>query len=481
MAGHPTTAPESPRPAQSAAVRESVAERVDRGRRARALIPRATHGQWAPSQHRDPVAQLEGQAASRIAELVPIRYGRMMATPATFYRGAAAVMAQDLAQSPISGLEVQLCGDAHMTNFGGFASPERSLVFDLNDFDETLPGPWEWDLKRLAASVEVNARERGLGRKARRSAVRATVCQYRQAMRGFASMGELETWYSRLDEATLERVVREQALARQAKALQQATKRARQKDSTRAFTRLARTTANGETRIRSDPPLVVPIAELLPEQAADSLESALQSLLAAYGETLQGDRQALFERYRFLDLARKVVGVGSVGTACWIVLLQGRDESDPLFLQCKEAQPSVLEPYLAASRFENEGQRVVEGQRMMQSASDIFLGWLRNNEVPGGGSRDFYVRQLWDWKLSADPGAMEPDGLVLYARVCASSLARAHARSGDPVAIGAYLGAGSELDRALVEFAELYADQNERDHSAFVAAIRAGRLQAAVA
>jgi uncharacterized protein (DUF2252 family) len=476
-----STTSDAPRPARSAQPRGSVAERADLGRRARAQAPRAAHGQWAPPHDRDPVAQIEEQASSRIPELVPIRHGRMMATPATFYRGAAVVMARDLAGSPVSGLDVQLCGDAHMTNFGGFGSPERSIVFDLNDFDETLRGPWEWDVKRLVTSVEINARERGLGRKARRMAVQASARQYRESMRTFASIGELATWYSRMDEATLETIVREQAMTRQAKALQQATSKARGKDSTRAFTKLAGTTAAGRVHIRSDPPLVVPIAELLPAETADSIERTLQRLIADYGETLQGDRRALFQRYRYVDLARKVVGVGSVGTACWIVLLLGRDESDPLFLQCKEAKPSVLEPYLAASPFENEGQRVVEGQRMMQAASDIFLGWLRNDEVIGGGSRDFYVRQLWDWKLSADPGRMEPDGLVLYARVCAWSLARAHARSGDPIAIGAYLGAGPAFDRALAELAEVYADQNERDHATFVAAIRAGRLAAEVA
>lgn len=460
--------------------RDAAEEHARRGKQARAAVPRAEHAALSLSAERDPVAVLREQATTRVVELVPIRHGRMMASPASFYRGAAAVMAADLSRTPVSGFPVQLCGDAHMLNFGGFASPERSLVFDLNDFDETYPGPWEWDLKRLATSVEINARERGLARKQRTAAVAGTVAQYREAIRRFATMANLELWYSRLDKAALEGLLREQARARQVRNLRRAAARGRQRDSTRALRKLTMSAGDdGPARIVHDPPLLVPLSELLPADMADAVADRMRELLAAYQSTLEADRRRLLERFAFADMARKVVGVGSVGTRCWIVLMIGRVSGDPLFLQCKEAQPSVLAPYVEAVDIHNQGQRVVEGQRLMQASSDIFLGWLRNRQaLDDEAAHDFYVRQLWDWKLSADVSTMEPDGIALYARACAWSLARAHARSGDAIAIGAYAGGGSELDRALVEFATSYADQNERDHAALVDAVGRDELAA---
>jgi uncharacterized protein (DUF2252 family) len=441
-------------------------------------VPRSAHGEWAPAPDRpDPIDLLEQQAETRVPELVPIRYGRMMVSPATFYRGAAIVMASDLAAGPLTGLRTQLCGDAHMSNFGGFASPDRALIFDLNDFDETLPGSFELDLKRLVASVEVYARERGLADPARDKMVKDTVRQYREAMRRFAAMGNLELWYSRLDEDTLTAALRAQAHARQARAVEQAGLKARRKDSTRAFAKLAQTT--GEVpHIVSDPPLIVPVHELVPEAEASEIESGIRGLLEEYTACLQGDRRRLLESYNFADLARKVVGVGSVGTRCWIVLLIGRDESDPLFLQCKEAQPSVLSQICEETAYPNQGQRVVEGQRMMQASSDAFLGWLGTDANPDGVYRDFYVRQLWDWKLSPDIEHMEPKGMAAFARICGWSLAHAHARSGDPIAMAAYVGQGEALDRALAAFAVAYADQNESDHRALLRAVRKKRLKA---
>ncbi len=441
-------------------------------------MPRSAHGEWAPATDRpDPIELLEQQAQTRVPELVPIRYGRMMVSPATFYRGAAIVMASDLAAGPLTGLRTQLCGDAHMSNFGGFASPDRALVFDLNDFDETLPGSFELDLKRLVASVEIYARERGIADAARAKMVKDTVREFREAIGRFAGMGHLELWYSRLDEATLTAALRAQAHARQARAVRQAGLKARQKDSTRAFAKLARTTGD-VPRIVSDPPLIVPVHELVPEAEAGELESRIRGLLEEYTAGLQGDRRRLLESYNFADLARKVVGVGSVGTRCWIILLIGRDESDPLFLQCKEAQPSVLSQFCDESADSNQGQRVVEGQRLMQASSDAFLGWLGTDANPDGVYRHFYVRQLWDWKLSPDIEHMEPKGMAAFARICGGSLAHAHARSGDPIAMAAYVGGGDQLDRALSEFAVAYADQNESDHRALLRAVRTKRLKA---
>jgi uncharacterized protein (DUF2252 family) len=452
-------------------------ERAARGKAARAESPRSRHGEWeAWAERPDPIALLEEQAATRVPELVPIRHGRMAASSFAFFRGAAYVMAADLAGTPRSGIQVQLCGDAHLSNFGGFATPERDLIFDVNDFDETLPGPWEWDVKRLAASVEIAARELSFSGKQRRACVTATVRQYREAMRRFAGMRALDVWYARLDRAAILERFEAEATAQQLATLQKTTEKARRKNNLRAYSRLAHTVA-GQPQIISDPPLIMRIDDLLPGAQAQALQERMHELLRSYRTSLPDDRRHLLERYRYADLARKVVGVGSVGTRAWVVLMLGRDEEDPLFLQCKEAQASVLEPFVGKSEFDHHGRRVVVGQRLMQASSDVMLGWLRAEGVDGQ-MRDFYVRQLWDWKSSADVGAMVPPGLEIYGRMCGGTLARAHARSGDAIAIASYLGGSDTFDRAIVRFADIYADQNERDYAALRAAIEEGRVEA---
>jgi uncharacterized protein (DUF2252 family) len=454
----------------------SAAERAARGKAARAEVPRASHAALELTG-RDPVALLEEQAATRVPELVPIRYGRMLVSPFTFYRGAAKIMAQDLSALPRSGLDAQLCGDAHLSNFGGFASPDRSLVFDLNDFDEALPGPFEWDVKRLAASFEICGRDLGFDEAVRRSAVLAVVRSYREAMRGFAAMGDLAVWYSRIDVGTILDRLRQSKDKRQAKNVARAEAKARTKDSLKALSRLTHE-VDGELRIVSDPPLVVPIDELATDMPAAEIRAEMTMLFRKYRSTLQHDRRKLLEGYRAVDIARKVVGVGSVGTRAWILLLLGRDDGDPLFLQVKEAEASVLEAHLGRSKFKNHGQRVVEGQRLMQSASDIFLGWVRATRTLDGVTRDFYARQLWDWKVSVDLDAVLPRGLALYAEMCGWTLARAHARSGDRIAMAAYLGKGETFDQAIADFAASYADVNQRDYDTFADAVHTGRLQA---
>jgi uncharacterized protein (DUF2252 family) len=453
-----------------------VSESATAGKAARSTAPRSAHGDWEPAPERaDPIAILAAQESSRVPELVPLRHARMAASPFAFFRGAAAVMAADLASTPDSGLRVQACGDAHLSNFGIFAAPDRRLVFDLNDFDETLPGPWEWDVKRLVASFEIAGRERGFKRRQRSAAVLAAAASYREAMRGFSSLRNLELWYARLDvEAALARVEAEDPAA--TKRLRKSVAKAHAKNNLRALERLTRV-VDGELRIVSEPPLIVPAEELLPEAEAADLEQFLLGVLADYRETLPADRRHLLDGYRFRHIARKVVGVGSVGTRAWIVLMTGADDSDPLFLQAKEAEDSVLEPYADASQFPNHGRRVVEGQRLMQAASDIFLGWCPATGVDGK-QRHFYVRQLWDGKRSVEVETLSPRGLEVYARLCGWTLARAHARSGDRVAIAAYLGGGDSFERAIAEFAERYADQNEHDHAALVAAIDRGSLAA---
>ncbi|HEY2767020.1 MAG TPA: DUF2252 domain-containing protein [Solirubrobacteraceae bacterium] len=452
-------------------------ERVVRGKAAREEAPRSRHAEWEPWAERpDPVALLEEQAKTRVPELVPIRYGRMMASAFAFFRGAAYVMASDLSSTPRSGLNAQLCGDAHLSNFGGFASPERDLIFDVNDFDETLPGPWEWDLKRLAASIAIAGRERGFSAKQREQAVRASTAQYREVMNRLAGAQDLDIWYSRVDRLDLRARFESEASEQQLKRLRKTTEKAKTKDSSRAFARLAHI-VDGDPQIVSDPPLIVRVEDLLPELRAKEFQDGMHELLRSYRASLPGDRRHLLERFRYADLARKVVGVGSVGTRAWVVLMLGRDNNDPLFLQCKEAQPSVLEPFLGRSQFDNHGRRVVEGQRLMQSSSDIMLGWLRATGIDGV-TRDFYVRQLWDWKSSADVGVMAPSGLTIYGRMCGATLAQGHARSGDCIAIASYLGRGDTFDRALARFAETYADQNERDHRALVDAVASGRVAA---
>jgi uncharacterized protein (DUF2252 family) len=453
----------------------NVSERAARGKAARSVSSRSAHAGWEPADGReDPVAILERQAATRVPELVPIRYGRMSASPFAFFRGAAAVMAADLAATPTSGLRVQACGDAHLANFGAFAAPDRRLVFDLNDFDESLPGPWEWDLKRLAASFAIAGRENGFKRGERAAAVGAAARSYREAMRAFAGQTNLEVWYARLDvESAIGEIEAEPELAKRAR---KGVAKARAKDSVRALEKLTHL-VDGELRIRADPPLIVPAEDLVDSAESRGLEQIMLEVLESYRESLPEDRRHLLDGYRYRHLARKVVGVGSVGTRAWIVLHTGSGDSDPLFLQAKEAEASVLEPYAGASRFANHGQRVVEGQRLMQAASDIFLGWCSALGIDGR-RRDFYVRQLWDWKRSVEVERLTPHGLELYARMCGWTLARAHARSGDRIAIGAYLGGGDSFDRAIAAFAESYADQSERDHAALVAAIDDGRVAA---
>jgi uncharacterized protein (DUF2252 family) len=451
------------------------AERAAAGKAARAEVPRSSHSEWEPAPDRqDPVDVLEGQSQARVPELVPIRYGRMLVSPFTFYRGAAALMAADLAGSPRTSLHVQLCGDAHLSNFGGFAAPDRRLIFSLNDFDETLPGPFEWDVKRLAASFAVAGRDRGFDDKQRKTVNRAVGRSYREAIREFAHMRMLDTWYARLDLDDIAREWVARGTAKQRKRFERNVAKARAKDSMRAFDRLTHV-VDGEARIISDPPLIVPIEELVPPDERAELEDALRNVVRSYRRTLTRDRRHLLERFRYVHAARKVVGVGSVGTRAWIVLMLGNDDRDPLFLQFKEATASVLEPYLGTSDFANHGQRVVEGQRLMQSASDIMLGWFRTPGIDGV-ERDFYIRQLWDGKGSALVEAMEPTAMVTYARVCGWTLARAHARSGDSAAIASYLGSSDRFDRALATFAERYANQNDVDYAALQHAVGAGRI-----
>ena len=411
-------------------------------------------------------------------ELVPVRWGRMTVSPFTYFRGAALPMASDLAATPVTGLAVQACGDAHLSNFGIFGSAERRLVFDVNDFDETLPGPWEWDVKRLAASLEVAARGNGFSGKQRREIILAAVGRYRQAMRDFAGMTNLDVWYAHVDMDQLRAQFESQLKARQRKVVDEGLAKARTRDSMQAVAKLTRV-VDGRPRIISDPPLLVPIDELIPAKTdRATIEGQLSHLIAGYRRTLETDRRYLLEQFEFCDMARKVVGVGSVGTRCWIVLMLGRDDADPLFLQVKEAETSVLSRFVGASKYANQGQRVVAGQRLMQASSDIFLGWQRIEAGLDGQPRDFYVRQLRDWKFSVDIETMVPSGLRMYGALCGWTLARAHARSGDRIAIAAYLGGSDVFDRAVTQFAAAYADQNERDHQSLVDAIAAGRITA---
>ena len=452
-------------------------ERAAAGKGARAKAPLDVHGDWAPEPDRsDPIALLEEQATSRVKELVPIRHGRMAASPFAFYRGAAYILAADLGPGPTSGLHVQLCGDAHCSNFGGFASPERTMLFDVNDFDETLPGPFEWDIKRLAASLEIAGRSNGFKASERADIVRQSAFSYRQTIRMFAAMNNLDVWYSRLDEDALRRNWGQAVSARVLKTFEQNVAKARAKDRMKAMAKLTRR-VDGEVRLVSDPPLVVPVEELVSGADASAMTNAVHTALRAYRKTLQGDRRHLLESYRFVQLARKVVGVGSVGTRAWVALMLGRDDQDPLFIQVKEAQASVLEPFLAKSAFKDHGQRVVEGQRVMQAASDIFLGWERGVGVDGV-PRDYYMRQLWDWKYSAVIETMSPQVLGVYGQMCGWTLARAHARSGDRIAIAAYLGKSDRFDQAVASFARLYAEQNDLDYRALIDAIARGRIQA---
>ena len=450
----------------------TVAERAARGKDAREKTPRSSHADWkAVSSRPDPIDLLEAQSKTRVAELVPIRYGRMLASPFAFLRGAAVIMASDLAGMPRSGLDAQLCGDAHLANFGIFAAPDRRLVFDINDFDETLPGPFEWDIKRLVTSFEVSGRGQGYDARKRRAVSCMVSRSYRESMAHYAGKRNFDVWYLRTD---VKEVIATLSSRLSTKSLNQAKRdvaKDRMRDSLSAFEKLTRI-VDGEPRFTSDPPLIVPVREIADRK--QSLETA-RALIRSYGKTLSGDRQHLLNEFRFVDAARKVVGIGSVGTRCWILLMLGRDNDDPLILQLKEADASALEPYLDKSQFASHGQRVVEGQRLMQAASDTMLGWI---EIDGfdGVKRDYYIRQLWDAKGSALVDAMAPKEMLAYAEIYGRTLARAHARSGDAVAIASYLGTSDVFDNAIAEFAETYADQNERDFDALKKAADSGRI-----
>jgi uncharacterized protein (DUF2252 family) len=457
---------------------QALADAYSHGRALRRDVPRASHAEWELRTDRDPVEILRSQAASRVPELVPIRYGRMLASAFAFYRGAAALMSDDLATCPSSGLTVQLCGDAHLANFGGFAAPDRKIVFDLNDFDETLPGPFEWDVKRLAASFAVAARDRGFPEGMDRRLARAVSSSYREGMAAFARMSRLEVWYSRLDTDEMERrwgaQVGPEGLARFHKLLG----KARRKTSARAFSRYTRVGPDGSLRTLSDPPLVVPLEDLLEGERLSAAKDVIRAAYDQYLQTLGDDKKHLLSGYRPVGFARKVVGVGSVGTRCWIMLLVGRHDSlDDLVLQVKEAAPSVLEPYLGASEYSNHGRRVVEGQRMIQSASDVLLGWQRATNIDGE-THDFYIRQMWDGKVSADLQTLDVRSFAVYAQICGWTLARAHARSGDAAAIAGYLGSGTGFDKAMGRFGQAYADQNEADFRELQRAALDGRVTA---
>jgi uncharacterized protein (DUF2252 family) len=455
-----------------------------KGKQARSKVPRDSHAAFEPGADRpDPVALLESQAGTRVPELVPIRYGRMLVSPFTFFRGAALVMASDLSGTARSGLNAQICGDAHLSNFGVFGSPERQLVFDCNDFDETHPGPWEWDVKRLAASVVVAGRNLGFSKANRLESIIRLGQRYREVMRMMASMSNLDVWYSNVEIQGLVDALQQRAAssgskteARMAATAAKTTSKAKTKDSMRALNKLTRV-VDGRRVIVSDPPLVMTLEDLFPGEDPDQHESLFREVIRKYRQSLPTDRKHLLEQYKFSQIARKVVGVGSVGTRCWIVLMHGPRHDDVLFLQAKEAEASVLERFTKKSQYNNHGARVVAGQRLMQASSDIMLGWQRSSGVDGV-PRDYYIRQLQDWKGSIDAEDAIPEGMKVYGELCAHTLARAHARSGDRIAIAAYLGNNASFDKALARFAESYADQNERDYEAFAAACKSGRLHA---
>ena len=460
----------------------TVDERIARGRDARAAVPRSSHGSWEPAADRhDPIALLEEQAASRVPGLVPIRHGRMLESPLAFYRGAALIMAADLAATPHADINVQLCGDAHLSNFGVFGSPERKLMFDINDFDETLPGPWEWDVKRLAASVEIVGRALGFSPSDRRDAVTACVAEYRGQMRTSAEMSTLDAWYDHMDAEMIKDWLNGEVSAkrlgkREARESAEDIEKARERDHQRVFRKRAGQ-VDGELRIVADPPLIVPIEDLTePGTTPAQIDRSMRKLIVSYRRTLARYHHPV-EEFEYVDAAHKVVGVGSVGTRAWILLMVGRDEDDPLFLQAKEAQASVLERFVGVSEHANHGQRVVVGQRLMQAASDIFLGWVRVRDLDGR-PRDYYIRQLHDWKGGVEVETMRPAGATVYGRLCGATLARAHARWGDRLAVASYLGKSDAFDEAIADFAAAYADQNERDYESFVRAVESGRVAA---
>jgi uncharacterized protein (DUF2252 family) len=459
-----------------------VEESVASGKEARKTLPREAHAEFENADsNRDPVGILTSQDAVRVAELVPIRYGRMLTTPFAFYRGSAALMSEDLGAKPHSGLFAQLCGDAHLSNFGLFAAPDRRLIFDLNDFDETLPGPWEWDLKRLAVSVAIAMRSIGGSKKDSKNAVMATVATYRARMKELAGQGNLDVWYARMEIDKVKELLTNEPDKKVLKALNKASEKAQTRDSHRDLEKLTHV-VDGQRRIMADPPLIVPVEDLLADThhgsaSPEEIRERIAEMLKEYSKGLATDRRHLLNQYTVAHMARKVVGVGSVGTRAWIILLIGRDDSDPLFLQIKEAGPSVLERYLGPSEYEFAGQRVIAGQRIMQAATDVLIGWQNTTGVDGV-DRQFYVRQLKDWKGSADIEKMLPHGLELYGSLCGRVLARAHARSGDRVAINAYLGKSDKFDKALAEYSELYADQNDRDYARLQQAVADGVIEA---
>ncbi|MCF3137479.1 DUF2252 domain-containing protein [Streptomyces olivochromogenes] len=455
----------------------SATARAQAGREARGRVPRTAHAGFTPDERRpDPVDVIERQSALRVPELVPIRYGRMLESPFRFYRGAAAIMATDLGALPDTGLKVQLCGDAHLLNFRLLASPERHLVFDINDFDETLPGPFEWDVKRLAASFAIAGRANGFPVRVQDALVQECVQSYRRRMRELAGMRTLDVWYARDDARRMQSLFDSPPSKEARRRIAEASAQARTHTQLQAFAKLTQVTAEGR-RFTADPPLITPMRAVAGDTSYGLEEKDLQAMLEHYARSLSSERRHLLRNYRLVDMARKVVGVGSVGTRCWILLLLGRDVDDPLVLQAKEAQDSVLGPFAGGEGYDNQGRRVVSGQRLIQSASDIFLGWTRETGIDGQ-ARDFYVRQLRDWKGIARPETMDPDLLALFGQLCGAGLARAHARSGDPVAIASYLGGSDRFDRALISFAQAYADRNERDFAALGEAVRAGRVTA---
>jgi len=450
------------------------------GKELRRKASRESHADWEPAPGRDPLKILLAQGESRVQDLLPIRYGRMSASPFAFYRGGAAIMAADLAHTPATGVRVQACGDAHISNFGGYAAPDRKLVFDLNDFDETLPAPWEWDVKRMAASAAIAARENGASKKVARRIVLAGMANYRRVMRELAEKSYLDVWYERLDVERMIEFLEEENGTDWGVSLRRDTRKASRKDSSRAQRKLTEGSAEGEPRFASRPPLLVPASELAASLGVNDIDMIwgyLEQLMGQYADTLAADRKYLFEHYEFVDMARKVVGVGSVGTRAWVLLFISRRRKDPLVLQVKEAQASVLAPYAGASKYRLQGRRVVEGQRLTQAASDLFLGWIRA-KGPDGNERDFYIRQLWDGKLSIDIGSLDELGLTEYVRACGGTLALAHARTGDRVGIADYLGKNDSFDQAIADFSLSYAKQNQEDFKAFTAEIEAGRIDA---
>jgi uncharacterized protein (DUF2252 family) len=452
-------------------------ERARTGEQARVRVPLEAHASLAVDDRPSPLTVLHDQAESRVPELVPLRHSRMLVSPFTFYRGAAAIMAADLASTPVSGLDTQLCGDAHLSNFGVFASPERQLVFDLNDFDETYVGPWEWDLKRLASSLVVAGRENGFSAKQTRKVVTAMLRRYRDAVRGFAELGNLALWYSQVDVAAALGLFGSDVDPRLRRRVDKVVTKARSRDHLRALDKLT-AMVDGRRRIVADPPLIVPVEQLAPGARQEEVAATVHEIVARYADSLDPGHRALVSSFTFVDMARKVVGVGSVGTRCWIVLMRGRDDADPLFLQVKEAQQSVLAPHLGPPTHDNQGERVVVGQRLMQASSDPFLGWDRITGLDGR-TRDFYVRQLHDWKGSSTVETMTPQGMRVYGELCGWTLARGHARTGDRIALAAYLGDDEAAPAAFCEFAHAYADLNERDHAAFADAVRTGEIAAA--